>query len=546
MRPSPHPPGGDQVPVTESATESKKRVLVVDDERLNVDVLVSLLRDDYRMMVAKNGEQALKAARSDVAPDLILLDIMMPEMDGYEVCRQLKADPRTRGIPIIFVSAMGQEIDETRGLDLGAVDYITKPVSPAIVAARVRTHLAARDYVRQLEHANEVIEAQRGRMQEELDLARRMQLGMMPPAPVGLTGVELRAGLWPAREIGGDFYDFFLLADGRLCFCVGDVAGKGVQSALFMAATRALIRSQATTQSSPGRILRHVSAEVAKGNESCTFVTIWLGILDRRTGSVLFSNAGHNPPWLCKKDGTRSLVPGRHGPVAGALDDFAYKESTLELEDGDLLFLYTDGVTEAIDANGDLYSTARLGRLLEGATEADAETLVARVFDDVARHEDECPQSDDITLLALRFQGTRRWQLTLDNTLPEIERTREAFCGFATKAGIPGPVSHAFQVALDELLNNVISYGYEDEGLHQIRIDATLDLETLGLVIEDDARAFDPLSLSVPATGQQMEDRSVGGLGVHLVRKMMDEVDYTREGERNRLRLVKRWGAKPG
>jgi len=160
-------------------TEQQK-ILVVDDERFNINVLVDLLKPKYKMMAAKSGAQALKAAGSANPPDLILLDIMMPEMDGYEVCRQLKADSATRDIPVIFVTAMGQEQDETKGLELGAADYLTKPVSPAIVEARVKTQLALKKNMEDLRHAYTIIEAQKDRMQEELNVGRDIQLAMVP------------------------------------------------------------------------------------------------------------------------------------------------------------------------------------------------------------------------------------------------------------------------------------------------------------------------------------------------------------------------------
>ncbi|MGK0299128.1 MAG: PleD family two-component response regulator, partial [Gammaproteobacteria bacterium] len=155
-----------------------QKILVVDDERLNINVLVELLKPTYKMMAAINGQQAIKAANSASPPDLILLDIMMPEMDGYEVCKHLKSDPNTKDIPIIFVTAMGKEESETKGLDLGAADYLAKPISPAIVEARVRTQLALKKNHEALKDAYRLIETQKKRMQTELDVGRDIQLAM--------------------------------------------------------------------------------------------------------------------------------------------------------------------------------------------------------------------------------------------------------------------------------------------------------------------------------------------------------------------------------
>ena len=225
----------------EPKVEQRQRILIVDDERFNINVLADLLKPNYKVMAAINGTQALKAAHSANPPDLVLLDIMMPEMDGYEVCRQLKEDVTTKDIPIIFVTAMGQEEDETKGLELGAADYLTKPISPAIVEARVRTQLALQKNLEDLRSAYAVIEKHKQRMQKELDAAREIQMAMLTTDFPETATVCVHAELQAAREVGGDFYDVFELGPGRLCFCVGDVSGKGVGAALFMAMTKTLI-----------------------------------------------------------------------------------------------------------------------------------------------------------------------------------------------------------------------------------------------------------------------------------------------------------------
>jgi CheY-like chemotaxis protein len=189
-------------------TETESRILVVDDEGFNIDVLIGMLSSDYRMMAAKSGRQAIKAARSASPPDLILLDVMMPKMDGYEVCRRLKADAATRDIPVIFVTAMGEVTDETTGLEAGAVDYLTKPVSPPIVQARIRTQLERKRQRDELKKAYRIIEAQKARMQKELDVGRDIQMSMVPRIfpPFPERGeFSIYAALHPAREVGGTF-----------------------------------------------------------------------------------------------------------------------------------------------------------------------------------------------------------------------------------------------------------------------------------------------------------------------------------------------------
>ena len=222
------------------ATEDRKAtVLAVDDTPENLDVVKGILGDDYQVKVAINGHIALKIAQAQ-APDLILLDIMMPEIDGYEVCRQLKSNPATQAIPVIFLTAKGETSDEAEGFALGAADYILKPVNPPLLKARVKTHLALKQNMDELQAAYAVINQQKERMEQELNVGRDIQLSMVPdtfPAFPDRDEFDIHGLLKPAREIGGDFYDYFFVERNKLCICVGDVSGKGVPAALFMAVT---------------------------------------------------------------------------------------------------------------------------------------------------------------------------------------------------------------------------------------------------------------------------------------------------------------------
>lgn len=386
--------------------KERQKVLIVDDERFNINVLVDLLKPDYKVMVAISGKQALKAARAESPPDLVLLDIMMPEMDGYEVCRRLKADEATRDIPVIFITAMGQEEDETKGLELGAVDYLTKPISPPIVEARVRTQLALKRHLEELREAYAIIESQKERMQEELNVGRDIQLSMVPRTfPVKET-FSVCAALEPAREVGGDFYDVFELDGDRLCVCVGDVSGKGVPAALFMAMAKTLIKSRAQNDASPAGVLTHVNEELNRDNDACMFVTIWLGIVDLRTGRLTYTNAGHNPPYLCRHAGDVERCADIHGPFVAAMQGVVYDEGGLDLLRGDQLLLYTDGVTEALDPGGDFYLESRLANVIRESGAAGIEERLRVILEDVRRFQAEAEQADDITLLALEYRGS--------------------------------------------------------------------------------------------------------------------------------------------
>src|SRR5262245_58603510 len=234
---------------------AKSRILVVDDTPANIKILADLLRKDYLLSVATSGADALEIAASEDSPDLVLLDIMMPEMDGYEVCRRLKADPRTQAVPVIFITAMSEVDDETKGFSLGAVDYITKPIRPPIVRARVAAHLELALARRTLAAQNQVL---RGR----LAMAAQAQRSRLPKAPPSLPGLEVAGRMIPCDAVGGDYLDFLTGAEfaGRgFGVAVGDVAGHGPAAALLMTAARACLRMRASRHGTLGQIVTEVN-----------------------------------------------------------------------------------------------------------------------------------------------------------------------------------------------------------------------------------------------------------------------------------------------
>ena len=529
--------------------EKQQKILVVDDERLNINVLVDLLKPNYKMMAAKNGEQALKAVQIANPPDLILLDIMMPDMDGYEVCRRLKADEATRDIPVIFITAMGETSDETKGLEVGAVDYLTKPISPPIVEARVKTHLALRRNMAELQKAYGVIEAQKDRMEEELNVGRDIQMSMVPqkfPAFPDRDEFSIHAALHPAREVGGDFYDFFFIDENRLCFCVGDVSGKGVPAALFMAVARTLIKARANDDKSTASILTRVNDEISRDNKAYMFVTLFVGILDTVTGEMVYTNAGHNPTYIRKADGNLERLDTLHGPVVGAREGLAYKEDRVRLSKNDIILMYTDGVTEARNPEKEFFEEQRLKKLLSAHEFDSSETLVETTVAAVKEFEDGADQFDDITVLTLQFLKQPQaveipvLDMKLKNQLTEIDRFKESFNAFSDKNGIPTPIRRELNIVFDDLLNNVVSYAYQDDAEHEIEVRVEVAGERIIVSIADDGIPFNPFDAETPDTNLALEERTIGGLGIHLVLNVMDKVAYQRRTDKNVLTMVKK------
>ena len=530
-------------------TEQRKKILIVDDERLNINVLHELLKDDYKTMAAISGKQALKAAESDSPPDLILLDIMMPEMDGYEVCKTLKSHDKTKDIPIIFVTAMGQTSDETKGLEYGAVDYLTKPVSGPIVHARVKTHLELKRQKDELKTAYKLIESQKDRMEDELLVGREIQMSMVPqefPPFPEKTEFTLHAKLFPAREVGGDFYDYFLIDEDRLCLCIGDVSGKGVPAALFMAVTRTLVKARATEDRSTASIITRVNDELARDNQKFMFVTLFLAVLEISTGKVTYTNAGHNPTILRRKSGDLELLDAFHGPVVAASPELAFKEDTITLEEGDKLVIYTDGVTDTRNVEKDFFTQARLEKLVSRTGTIDAEQLVEEIFTEVKKFEGEADQFDDITLMALSLEADTttglidEFSITIENQLSAISKANLKLNEFVEKHALTTELRRQFNLVIDELLNNIISYAYEDEEVHQIDVHGALYENQFVLKVIDDGIPFNPFIGPAPELADSLEDQAIGGLGIHLVKNLMDQATYRREINQNSVTLIKK------
>ena len=530
----------------------KAVVLAVDDTPENLDVVKGILGDDYVVKAAVNGKIALKIAETQ-SPDLILLDIMMPDMNGYEVCERLKQNPETAEIPVIFLTAMDQDTDEAKGFELGAADYIQKPVNALILKSRTKTHIQLKKNLDALHEAYEVINAQRQRMQDELNVGRDIQMSMLQrdyPLFPGHDEFSVHAQLEPAREVSGDFYDLFFVNPDELCLVVADVSGKGVPSALFMAVSKTLFRARAADDRSPASIMTRVNNELSLNNPSCMFVTVFLGILNIKTGELRYSNAGHNPPLLKQADGKITVMRQIHGPIAGAIEEIAYGEDRIMLGKGDLLLAFTDGVTEAMNTENELYSDARLEKWFAEIGDLSAAEWVNELVASVSSFADGAEQSDDITIMALSYDtepGEKKhdlYSITILNDLKAIDDVTGGLEQFAEGKTIPPGTLQKLYIVFDELLNNIISYGYEDNGKHEITVEVDYSDDELAVTIKDDGIPFNPFKGDDPDTSLSLEDREIGGLGIHLVKEMMDEVSYLRSTDTNIVRLVTNTGAR--
>jgi sigma-B regulation protein RsbU (phosphoserine phosphatase) len=527
--------------------EKRKKILIVDDEQLNLDVLVELLKPDYDILVTMNAEQTLDAVITADPPDLILLDIATSTMDGPKACRRLKAAEITRSIPIILIIDTGK-IGETSGcLEMGAVDYITTPVHPPIVKARVKTHLALKHSLEELQKAYKLIESHKGKKEDELNVGRKIQLSMLPsefPAFPDHDEFDVYATLQPAREFGGDFYDFFFIGEDRFCFCIGDVSGNCIAAASFMSITKSIIKSRAGDDFSKASIHTHVNEELCGVNKAATFATLFIGILNIKSGLLIYTNAGHKPPYIKQGGGSLEMLDSLHGPVLGTVRGLVYKEDKTMLSKNAMLLSYTDGVTEARDNANNLFSDERLANFMSSCEFESVEELVQAMVSEVNQFGNEADQYDDMTVLAVQFlrtpdeTGGPKLELTVPNHLSENSRVKKHFDAFAEDYGIPEKVRLKMNVVFDELLTNIISYAYQDNKEHDIKIKVELSADRLKVSMVDGGIPFNPLGVDTPDTELPLEERQIGGLGIHLVRKMMDKVSYRRRIDKNVITVV--------
>jgi sigma-B regulation protein RsbU (phosphoserine phosphatase) len=385
---------------------SSARLLVVDDNEDNRYTLTLQLELEGYQNIAtgEHGEEALLLLEQQDF-DLLLLDVMMPKLDGYQVLERLKAQGRLHNLPVIMISALNEVASVVRCIELGAVDYLPKPFDPVLLRARVGASLEKK-------RLRDEVRAHLARMEEELATARALQMSMVPrvfPPPSRERPIELFAMMEPAREVGGDLYDFFDGVDGSFYFLIGDVSGKGVPAALFMARAKNLVRlitrlARADNGSAlaPSEIVSMVNWELCQDNAGLMFVTLFFGLVRPDCGEVRFCNAGHNPPYHLRATGAGQLPTAKGRPL-GLRADSPYETVTISLSPGDLLYLYSDGITEAVDVSGELFSEQRLEHVLSSTSAASAKVTVDAVTEAVQRFVGSAQQSDDITAMAIRL-----------------------------------------------------------------------------------------------------------------------------------------------
>jgi sigma-B regulation protein RsbU (phosphoserine phosphatase) len=387
--------------------EMPHKILVVDDEP-DLEILITqkfrkrIREHDLDFVFAGNGQEALAKLESNGGMDVVLTDINMPVMDGLTLLSNLRQHhPMLRSV---IVSAYGDMSNIRMALNRGAFDFITKPID--FRDLEITLDKTIREAVAQKEAA-----ADRERLlaiQKELDVAREIQESIVPrefPPFPEREDVSIHATMLPAKEVGGDFFDFFLIDRDRIGFAIGDVSGKGVPAALFMAVSRTLLRATASRGFSPDECMQQVNQILHGESISSMFVTCFYGVMNTRTGELQCSNGGHNLPYLLHADGRVEAIEPCGGLILGAFKNAAYEKGEIMLQPGDCIFLYTDGIPEAMNPDGDQFSPERLVDSLQGVNGSTVEGIVGKVIGDVKEFTAGAMQSDDMTILAIRYDG---------------------------------------------------------------------------------------------------------------------------------------------
>lgn len=399
------------------------------------------------------------------------------------------------------------------------------------------------DYIQKLETVNE----EKGRIKGELNVATNIQRAMIPkvyPPYPERDDVDIFGQLTPAREVGGDLFDFFI-RDEKLFFCIGDVSGKGVPASLVMAVTSSLFHTIATHESQPQRIVSQINDFMAENNETSMFVTLFIGVLDIPSGRFRYCNAGHCAPMLLGKEAT--LLKVKANIPVGILRAYKYQLEETKIPYNTTIFLYTDGLTEAEDPNQKLFGEERMiqvGQAFCQGNEVSPMSLIKKMSEEINHFVKDAEQSDDLSMLALRYckvDYPDTFSKTLDlpndiSTIPQLNVFVDEVC---EKMGFDMATTMSMNLAMEEAVVNVMSYAYPQGMVGSVYIQAKANVKRLKFIITDNGTPFDPTQKEDADVTLSVEERPIGGLGIYLVRQIMDSVNYERIDGKNVLTLRK-------
>lgn len=389
-------------------TEMNIKIMVVDDE---VD-LEPLIRQNFRLQIrnkvydfvfAHNGLEALTKLIENPGIGVILSDINMPEMDGLTLLLKLK-ELKNPSLKTVVVSAYGDMENIRTAMNRGAFDFLTKPINFEDLEITINKTLDEIGLQRNAMKEHDQLIS----IQQDLNVAREIQQGILPkifPPFPNRKEFEIYASMTAAREVGGDFYDFFMIDNDRLGFVIGDVAGKGIPAAIFMAVSRTLIRATGLKGMAAGECMYYVNNLLCNESVSCMFVTVFYGIMNMKSGELEYANAGHNPPYIMKSSSSIEKMESTGDIILGCFENHPFTSKKIQLNPNDGILLFTDGVTEAFNRDEVAYGEERLENLLSSLQSLNAKSMINAIVDDVNHYAQGVSQSDDITLLLLKYYG---------------------------------------------------------------------------------------------------------------------------------------------
>lgn len=528
----------EYVPRQRTFNGPRGRILIVDDNQANCEVLQKRLeREGHRTAIVNDGERALELLAAEPF-DLVLLDILMPGLDGHTVLARIKLDETLRHLPVIMISALDEMETVVRCIEIGAEDYLPKPFDPTLLRARIGASLEKKA-LRDAEQAHLVtIEKTQERLAAELSEASAYVRSTLP-APWVDGAVRTDWRLVPSTELGGDALGYHWVDEHTLAAYVLDVSGHGVGAALLSATAIKVLLSGALPDvdfHDPGAVLTALNEKFPMEAQNNMFFTIWYGVLDLRWGTLTAASAGHPPAILIRPGETQAELVGKKGMVLGGMPGTVYTSTRCSAPPGSKLFLVSDGAYEIHRAGELVLDHPRLTAFLTDAANAGDDELDGFVS---WVHDLHGPGAldDDLTILKVRLMQTRL-TLRAEPVLDEVPKVNERVEEFLESHSIASRPRHALIVALEELFTNIVKYGYAGAPGEPVAVAVQVDADAIELTVADRARAFDPLRGAAPDLNAPVESRDVGGLGLHLLRKLSLRQSYERRDGQNVVTLV--------
>ena len=474
--------------------------------------------------------------------------LLVVNLIGFFMTRRMR---KTLVAPINEIADAAQDYVRDRQAGIPGVDHFSmlniktgdELENLSLVMADMERDIA--DYEENLTNAV----AEKERISTELDLARRIQADMLPnifPPFPERSDLDIFASMTPAKEVGGDFYDFFLIDDSHLGLVIADVSGKGIPAALFMMIAKILVQNYSLAGQSPKDVLAILNSQICKNNREEMFVTVWLGILDLATGKLTAANAGHEYPILRQPDGQFEVIRDEHSFVIGGIEGIEYHNYELQLKPGAKLFVYTDGIPEATAENDELFGVQRTVAAINEVADQSPRCILEHLHQAVNRFVGTAPQFDDMTMLCVEYMPSagrsksvlKEW--TLDAKVENIPLMTDQINEELEALDCPMKAQLQIDVAIDEIMSNISYYAYSpDIGKLTVRLETEDSPRALILHFIDHGRPFNPLSAGEPDTTLAATEREVGGLGIFLVKKSMDGMSYDYRDGQNILSIRK-------